>query len=99
LIERSLVKTCVAWLAAQWCTWAYVPALTQPEYRWMLPELGAERVPQGTMIRLRPRHPEWYWVLDGETGWVYPEAGPEGRPLDRHRSPSKDLVRSGPDRH
>jgi len=80
LLERSLVKTCVAWLEAQWCTWASVPALTQSAHSWLLPELQAEKGPSGTTIRLTPRHPEWHLVLDGQTGLIHSVAGPEGTP-------------------
>ena len=79
LLERSLAGTCVAWLEAQGCTYAYIPALRNQNYAWLAGELGVGSGGFGA-ISLTPRPPKWHWVLDPRTGMVYPEAGPEGTP-------------------
>lgn len=80
LLARGLVSVCTTWLEAQWCSWASVPALADPRYAWLRQEIQAEPGPVGFTIRLDPRSPEWQWVLDPQTGVLYPEAGPEGMP-------------------
>ncbi len=80
LVVRGLNNICVRWMAARGCTSAVVPALSRPEYAWVLPELGASTGLRGLTIPITPRAPEWQWVLDPETGMLHPEAGPEGTP-------------------
>lgn len=86
---RGLIRVCVAWLEAQRCTSADVTVLAQPDYDWVLPELGARSGPTGPAIPLVPRQPEWHQVLDGQTGLIHSVAGPEGRPPGPQPEPFK----------
>jgi hypothetical protein len=78
--ENDLMGTCVAWLEAQWCRKAYIPALHNHGFAGLARRLGAEAGGYGPTIPLSPKSPQWRWVLDPRTGIISPEAGPEGRP-------------------
>lgn len=86
-LVHDLVGACLEWLEAQGCTRAAMPALMRPEYADMQPQLGMK--PGSTEVTITGMRPEhgWEWALDGQTGLLYPETGPQDTPPGRPPQP------------